>query len=139
MVLMKTMVFINFFCKKEEPDWTSSWTRDLKVVLMEDFFFLKRYPIGRIFAKKKFKRKLILFIGKTNFRKKWMVIGIFLFFYFFIFYYLGFSLYGNLDYMEFRYGDGKVFGTQPHSTSRSASTHCVPNHNLIKGSSNRLF
>ena len=62
-----------------------------------------------------------------------------LLFLFIYFYYLGFSLYGNLDYMESRYGDGKVLGTQLHSTSRSASTRCVPNLNSIKGSSNRLF
>ena len=42
-----------------------------------------------------------------------------LLFLFIFFYYLGFSLYGNLDYMESRYGDGKVLGTQLHSTSRS--------------------
>ena len=30
----------------------------------------------------------------------------------------------------------KVLGTQPHPTSRSASTYCVPNLNLIKRSSN---
>ena len=40
---------------------------------------------------------------------------------------------------EFKYGDGKVLGTQPHSTHRSASTYCVPSPNLINGSSNMLF
>ena len=33
---------------------------------------------------------------------------------------------------EFRYGDGKVLGTQPHSTCRLASIHCVLRLNLIK-------
>ena len=40
---------------------------------------------------------------------------------------------------EFRYGNGKILGTQPHPTSGSTSTHCVPNPNLIKRSSNMLF
>ena len=40
---------------------------------------------------------------------------------------------------KFRYGDGKVLGIQPHPTHRSASTHCVPNLNLIKGKFNMLF
>jgi len=31
---------------------------------------------------------------------------------------------------EFRYEDGKLLGTQPHLTRRSASTHYVPNINL---------
>ena len=35
-----------------------------------------------------------------------------------------------------RYGDGKMLGTQPHKTSRSASSHCVLCLNLIKGSFN---
>ena len=33
---------------------------------------------------------------------------------------------------EFRYGDGKVLGTQPHPTHGSASTQCVLRLNLIK-------
>ena len=41
--------------------------------------------------------------------------------------------------LEFRYGDGKVLGTQPHPTRRLAFTHCVPYPNPIKESSNRLF
>ena len=40
---------------------------------------------------------------------------------------------------EFRYGDGKALCTQLHPTRRLASTHCVPNPNPIKGSSNMLF
>ena len=40
---------------------------------------------------------------------------------------------------EFRYGDGKVLSTQPHLTRGSASTHCVPNLNLIKGTFNMLY
>ena len=44
---------------------------------------------------------------------------------------------------EFRYGDRKVLGTQPHLNCWLASTHCVPNPNSIKGSFsrnlNRLF
>ena len=32
-----------------------------------------------------------------------------------------------------------MLGTQPYPTHRSVSTHCVPNPNLIKGSSNMLF
>ena len=40
---------------------------------------------------------------------------------------------------DFRYGDGKVLGTQPHSTRGLASTHCVPSLNLIKGRFNTLF
>ena len=35
---------------------------------------------------------------------------------------------------EFRYKDGKVLGTQPHSTCRSAFGHCVLRFNFIKGS-----
>ena len=34
---------------------------------------------------------------------------------------------------EFRYGDGKVLGTQPHPTHGSASSHYVLCLNLIKG------
>ena len=41
--------------------------------------------------------------------------------------------------LEFSYGDGKVLGTQLHSTRGSASTHCVPNLNLIKGIFTMLF
>ena len=41
--------------------------------------------------------------------------------------------------LELRYGDRKVLGTQPHPTHRSASTHCVPSLNLIKGKFNTLF
>ena len=41
--------------------------------------------------------------------------------------------------LDFRYGDGKVLGTQPHPTYRSAFTHCVPSLNLIKGIFNMLF
>ena len=41
--------------------------------------------------------------------------------------------------LEFRYGDGKVLGTQPHLTCGSASTHCVPILDLIKGKFNMLF
>ena len=33
---------------------------------------------------------------------------------------------------EFKNGDEKMLGTQPHSTCRLASTYCVPNINLIK-------
>ena len=40
---------------------------------------------------------------------------------------------------EFRSRDEKGLGTQPHLTYKLASTHCVPNPNPIKGSSNRLF
>ena len=40
---------------------------------------------------------------------------------------------------EFRYGDGKLLGTQPHPTRGTASTHCVPSLNLIKGKFNMLF
>ena len=36
-------------------------------------------------------------------------------------------------YPEFRYEDEKVLRIQPHPTRASASTHCVPNLNLIKG------
>ena len=35
--------------------------------------------------------------------------------------------------LEFRHGNGKVLGIQPHPTLRSASTHCVPNPNPSKG------
>ena len=41
--------------------------------------------------------------------------------------------------LEFRYEDEKVLGTQSHPTRRSASTHCVPNINLIKDNFNMLF
>ena len=34
---------------------------------------------------------------------------------------------------KFRYGDGKVLGTQPHPTHGLASSHCVLRLNLIKG------
>ena len=34
---------------------------------------------------------------------------------------------------EFRYEDGKVFGTQPHLTCGSTSSYCVLHLNLIKG------
>ena len=37
---------------------------------------------------------------------------------------------------EFRYGDGKVLGTQPHPSHGSASTHCVLRLNLIKSTFN---
>ena len=37
---------------------------------------------------------------------------------------------------EFRYGDEKVLGTQPHPTRGLASTHCVLFLNLIKGTFN---
>ena len=37
---------------------------------------------------------------------------------------------------NFRYGDGKVLGTQPHPTRGSASTHFVSNLNPIKGKLN---
>jgi len=37
---------------------------------------------------------------------------------------------------EFRYGDGKVLGIQPHRTRESASTHCVLCFNLIKDTFN---
>ena len=40
---------------------------------------------------------------------------------------------------KFRYKDEKVLGTQPHLTCGSASTHCVPSLNLIKGRFNKLF
>ena len=40
---------------------------------------------------------------------------------------------------KFRYGEGKVLGTQPHLTCESASTHYVPSLNLIKGKFNMLF
>ena len=33
---------------------------------------------------------------------------------------------------KFRYGDGKVLGTQPHPTYELTSTHCVLHLNLIK-------
>ena len=39
---------------------------------------------------------------------------------------------------EFRHGDGKMLGTQPHPTRKSASTHYVPNPCPIKEFSNRL-
>ena len=53
-------------------------------------------------------------------------------------------LYGRNDLYqsmcsEFRYGDGKVLGTQPHLTRGLVSTHCVSNPSPLKGSSNRLF
>ena len=41
--------------------------------------------------------------------------------------------------LEFRYGDVKVLGIQPHQTYTLAYTHCVPNPNPIKGSFNMLF
>ena len=41
--------------------------------------------------------------------------------------------------LEFRYEDGKVLVTQSHLTCGSASTHCVPNLNLIKDKFNMLF
>ena len=34
---------------------------------------------------------------------------------------------------EFRYGDGKMLGTQPHPTRGLTFTHCVLHLNLIKG------
>ena len=42
-------------------------------------------------------------------------------------------IYYQSMYLEFRYGDGRVLGTQPYSTCGSASTHCVLCLNLIKG------
>ena len=41
--------------------------------------------------------------------------------------------------LEFRYEDEKVLGTQSHPTHGSASTHCIPNINLIKDNFNMLF
>ena len=35
--------------------------------------------------------------------------------------------------LEFKYGDGKVLGTQPHPTYGLASNHCVLRLNLIEG------
>ena len=54
------------------------------------------------------------------------------------------SLYGRTDLyqntcLKFRYEDEKVLGTQPHMTRGSASTHCVPSLNLVKGVFNMLF
>ena len=40
---------------------------------------------------------------------------------------------------EFRYGDERVLGTQPHLTCESASTHCVPSLDPVKGKFNMLF
>ena len=40
---------------------------------------------------------------------------------------------------EFRYGDGKVLGIQPHLTHRLASTHCIPSLSFVKGVFNMLF
>ena len=40
---------------------------------------------------------------------------------------------------EFRYGDGKVLGTQLHLTRKSTSIYCVSNPKPIKGSSNMLI
>ena len=37
---------------------------------------------------------------------------------------------------EFRYGDGKVLGTQPYLTRGSVSIHCVLHFNFIKGTFN---
>ena len=41
--------------------------------------------------------------------------------------------------LGFRYEDEKVLGTQSHPTHGSASTHCIPNINLIKENFNMLF
>ena len=41
--------------------------------------------------------------------------------------------------LEFRYGDGKVLGTQPHLTHGLASFHCILCLNLIKNIFNTTF
>jgi len=45
-------------------------------------------------------------------------------------------IYYQSTCLEFRYGNRKVLGTQPHLTRGSASTHCVPCLNLIKDTLN---
>ena len=48
------------------------------------------------------------------------------------------SYYQNMG-LEFRYGFGKVLGTQNHPTHGSTSSHCVLHLNLITGMSNIVF
>ena len=42
-------------------------------------------------------------------------------------------IYYQSTYLDFRYGDRKVLGTQPHPTFGSAFTYCVLRLNPIKG------
>ena len=50
----------------------------------------------------------------------------------------GRSYYQSMG-LEFRYGDGKVLGTQPYQTHESTSNHCVLHLSLIKGIFNIVF
>ena len=45
-------------------------------------------------------------------------------------------IYYQSTCLKFRYEDEKVLSTQPHPTRGSASTHCVPRINPIKGKFN---
>ena len=45
-------------------------------------------------------------------------------------------IYYQSTCLEFRYGNRKVLGTQPHLTCGSAPTHCVPCLNPIKDTLN---